>query len=369
MRELNGSPPYNALTHNRKKMNQSRIKRYLTCALMVFALLTSCSNGFIYEDEGDCDPRYRVRFRYDRNMKYADAFAAEVDHVTLNVVDSDGRIVYTCSESGNALKADGYEMVLDKALAPGSYRLQAWCGSGAAPGSGSFAVHDATALHELCCTLLPDPDGTRGAEVEGADGKHVRRSVRNLYHGLTSELLFPDSEGVHAFTVPLTKNTNSVKVMLQHLSGSEIDGNEFDFTITANNARMAHDNSIISTEKTVYHAWSIRNGSGTLAPGGELGGGTFDATVAEFTVGRLMAGEDVRLEAHRISDGKLIFSVNMVNLALLLKSENISSMDNQEFLDRQDDYNFIFFLDANYRWVTCQINILSWTRVWQNSEI
>lgn len=336
-------------------------------ALMV--LTTSCNDSFIYEDEGDCDPRYRVRFSYDWNMKYADAFAAEVDHVTLNVVDSDGRIVYTHSESGEALKSDGYEIVLDKVLAPGHYRLQAWCGSGARPGNGSFAVNQATTLDGLRCTLLPDDETAARADIEGADGKHVRRALNNLYHGLTDELFFPAEEGTHVFKMPLKKNTNSVKVMLQHLSGTELDGNDFDFTITSNNARMDYDNSIISTAETVYHAWDIRNGSGTLAPGEDFDGGTHDATVAEFTIGRLMADEDVRLEARRKSDGQIAFSVDMVNLALLLKSANISSMDDQEFLDRQDDYNFIFFLDSHYRWTQCQVNILSWTFVQNNAEI
>lgn len=44
-------------------------------------------------------------------------------------------------------------------------------------------------------------------------------------------------------------------------------------------------------------------------------------------------------------------------------------MDDQEYLDRLDDYNFIFFLDSNLRWTQVQINILSWTVVYNNTEL
>lgn len=340
---------------------------YRLAALIIASVtLNSCSNSFIYDDEGDCDPHYRVRFRYDWNLKYADAFNSEVDHVCLNVIDTNGKIVYTHRESGQALKDEAFEVNLDGKIAPGNYRLQAWCGKGVEEGNSTFIVHPASTLEELRCTLLPDASRS---DIQGAEGTHVRRALDNLYHGLTDEMVFVDDEGTHSFTVPLMKNTNSVKVVLQHLSGTEIDGNDFDFTITSSNARMDYDNAIIDAEPVTYHAWDIRNGSATTKPEDTEKTETHSATVAEFTVGRLMANEDVRLEARRKSDGHLVFSVNMVDMALLVKSANLASMDNQEFLDRQDDYNFIFFLDSNLRWTQVQINILSWTVVWNNTEV
>ena len=73
--------------------------------------LSSCET--IYDDLAPCRTEYRMKFLYNRNMKFADAFPAEVDHVTLNVIDSEGRIIHTHTESGEALKTEGYEIVLD----------------------------------------------------------------------------------------------------------------------------------------------------------------------------------------------------------------------------------------------------------------
>ena len=82
-------------------------------ALVACVFMVSCTGFFDYE--GDCRVRYLVRFKYDYNMKFADAFRPEVDEVTLHLIDSDGNVVWRKTESGEALKADGYAMNVDVA--------------------------------------------------------------------------------------------------------------------------------------------------------------------------------------------------------------------------------------------------------------
>ena len=49
--------------------------------LVELLLLVSCNNA-IYDDEGDCSVTYHLKFRYDMNMKFADAFTHEVKSVS-----------------------------------------------------------------------------------------------------------------------------------------------------------------------------------------------------------------------------------------------------------------------------------------------
>lgn len=77
------------------------VLRHGLLAVVAFMGLSSCS-GMIFDDEGDCNPYYKVRFRYDMNLKFADAFRNEVNAVTLYAVDGHGNIVWTRSESGAA---------------------------------------------------------------------------------------------------------------------------------------------------------------------------------------------------------------------------------------------------------------------------
>ena len=63
------------------------IKRLLI-ALLAFGPFASCSS-FVYEDESDCTVYYRLKFRYDMNLKFADAFAHEVKSVRLYAFNTD----------------------------------------------------------------------------------------------------------------------------------------------------------------------------------------------------------------------------------------------------------------------------------------
>ena len=54
------------------------------------ATIASCDSVLEF-DEGDCTVEYRVKFKYDYNMKYANAFANEVKTVTLYAFDDQGK--------------------------------------------------------------------------------------------------------------------------------------------------------------------------------------------------------------------------------------------------------------------------------------
>jgi hypothetical protein len=61
---------------------------------MAAAPLVSCDNQ-IFDYEEDCSVTYQVKFKYDMNMKYADAFAHEVTSVNLYAFDPEtGSLVY-----------------------------------------------------------------------------------------------------------------------------------------------------------------------------------------------------------------------------------------------------------------------------------
>lgn len=353
------------------KLNQIITKVGTPLLMAALAVLTTgCDKSFIFDYEGDCDPKYRIRLRYDMNLKFADAFPNEVKAVTLNVVDKDGRIVHTHIESGEALAAEGYEVEVPlEAVTPGEdYSVLAWCGEGALPGSNSFHVpHGSAMATDMNCTLLADPEAR--ADVNSAAGTTVNRYIEPLYHGLTEPVNFPNDEGTHYVTVPLTKNTNTVQVMLQHLSGVPMDENDFEFTITSANAHMAHDNSLQQADPVTYKAWSVRQGladieadnAGTLV--------SVPGVVAEFEVARLTTDDDIRLTITRRSDGSKVLSIPLLSYALIFKGERYRNMDDQEYLDRQDQYNFVFFLDSQYKWVDAIIYINSWKWVRQDAEI
>ena len=336
----------------------------LSLSALAGVTLTSC-NGMIYDDEGDCDPHYKVKFRYDMNMKFADAFSNEVNAVTLYVVDdATGRIVWQKRESGESLRSEGYMMDVD--VTPGRYTLLAWCGEGAGT---HFTIPESDVHTGLTCTL--------GRKRHESGYAYNDEDLNRLYHGRLDAADFPDEQGTHVYTVSLTKDTNVVRVVLQHLSGEPVEYDNFDFRITDNNGALDWDNSLLEDEPMIYHAWSVSGGSASIEnpdvkPASSRSQNQFSAALAELTTSRLVKREktadEPRLTVTR-KDGSNVLSIPLIKTVLLVKGHHNRAMSDQEYLDRQDEYNLVFFLDEGDRWINTTIYINSWQVVLQDAEL
>lgn len=355
-------------------MNISAYTRKVLTGLLVGLTLVAC-DGMIYDDEGDCSVNYRVRFRYDRNMKFADAFAHEVESVTLYLLDEQGNVVWQKTEAGEILASEEYAMTVD--VAPGTYDLLAWCGT---TQKGSFVVPDAQTRQGLTCTL------ERQTAADGSD--YVDEDLDRLFHGYLPDQVFGETEGTYIYTVPLTKDTNNVRVVLQQLSGEPMDKDRFTFLITADNGRMDWNNEPMPDRRVSYYAWHTKSGTAGIETPGSVS--PFSAVIAELTTARLMLRDKttaataapqivpgdklprdnkMRLTVVDNESGDVILTLPLVDYALLVKGENVRDMDDQEFLDRMDEYNLLFVLDEGMRWVSMTIHIHSWKLVLQNTGI
>lgn len=332
---------------------------FLSATVLACGMAVSC-DGLIYDGEGDCSVAYKVRFRYDMNMKYADAFSHEVKRVTLYVLKEDGSIACSKTESGDALAAEDYSMVVD--VPAGRYDLLAWCDAG---DNGSFSVAESASKTGLKCSL-----NTNRAEDGSA---YVDSNLDRLYHGYLSGVDFTADEGTVVATVNLVKNTNHFNIVLQHISGDPIDKSKFSFAITADNSLMDWDNSLIGNDPVSYRAWSVESGSADVeksgAPVTKADASSVNLLTAELTTGRLVKGRQPRLNVTNRESGETVLSVPLIDFALLVKGKYNEAMDDQEYLDRQDDYNMIFFLDDQDRWIKTFIYINSWKVVLQDTEL
>lgn len=321
--------------------------------LSVLFVMTACDG--IYEDEGDCSVHYHVKFRYDMNMKFADAFAHEVNSVTLYVLDEQNNVVWQGSEQGETLAQEGYAMEVD--VAPGSYSLLAWCGLA---GGNSFAVPVSSRKEDLICSLK------REHKLDGT--AYVKEDLNRLYHGYLEKQTFSSEEGTHTFVVPLVKNTNNIRVVLQHLSGEPVDKDKFTFSITDENGVMNWDNKLLSDEPVTYYAWHTDSGTAGIDDVDSRTVSSFSAVIAELTTARLVKEKAPRLKVTN-DKGETVFSIPLIDYALLVKGEYNRRMDDQEYLDRQDEYNMVFFLDEGDRWMDAYIYINSWKVVLQETGI
>lgn len=330
----------------------------VAAAFCAMASLASC-DSWIYEDEGDCEPHYKVKFRYDYNLKYADAFSNEVNAVTLYIVDpATGRVVWRKTESSDTLRSDGYVMDV-VGIKPGNYKLMAWGGDGHI--GDHFTLDDSADDHTLHTCML-----NLGASSRDGNSTAVSdRNLQRLYKDLPAEFSdreFPDRQGTHVHTVRMMKNTNSITVVLQHLSGEPVDPSLFDFTIASANGSMAYDNSLVGSDTITYKPHNTRSGFASGFVPESSAQAQFSAAIADFSVCRLVKGDDMILTITRRSDGGIVARIPVIDYSLMVKGY-YGDMPDQEYLDRQDHYSMVFFIDEGLRWVNSFVYINAWVIV------
>lgn len=331
----------------------------LVAALAVVTSLASCDHA-IYDYEGDCDSHYFVRFKFDYNMNSADAFASEVNAVTLHLIDSNGKVVWQKTESGEKLTQEGYMMEVD--IAPDTYSLLAWCSS---ENPTTFEINNEGQRESLRTRF------NRNVHEDGSHHIEGENDLDRLYHGYKADVEFPAGDGEdYVYLLPLKKDTNHLTVALQQLSGEPIDKNIVKFEITDDNAHLDWDNEPIHGEPVTYHEWhkeTVEADLGTRSVDNQKFGGV----IADLTVSRLMKAHspNAKLKVYRTDTGEVIVSIRLIDALLLVKGEYNKHWDDQEFLDRKDDYNLIFFLDENHRWLDGLIQIESWRVVYQEHSL
>lgn len=355
-------------------MNISKQIHKLTIAVMTLITVglafTSCSTIFDYE--GDCSYTYNVKFEYTKNILDAEAFAGNVTHVSLYAFDVEtGLLAFTATESGDALKAKDYMMQLD--LDSGTYDLLAWCGSAVADNKVIVPEVEVgkTTIEEVDCLI----DRMSSAEHSSC----VLENIGNLFHG-KERVTFTDEPGDQIKIVNLTKNTNSVRIVLQSIQkGQYLSRDDFDFRIQDHNGNMNYDNTLAACEQMTYHAWAISEISADVDAEVDddvhkkiptrAADSTSTAVMAELTIGRLMVENEPKLVVYNKTSEALVLSIPLKDYALMVKGYGYSHWSDQEYLDRQDNFTMTFFLDELGTWIASYVIINDWKIVLQDTEL
>jgi hypothetical protein len=199
----------------------------------------------------------------------------------------------------------------------------------------------------------------------------VDTELTPLFHGMTNlDLPQERTRGVRNYDVHLTKDTNKITIVLEEVNGKEINLDDYEFVIEANNGHLNYDNTLLNDQtRFVYGAWSQQYSAeeydvnDDFAESREGNIHTRTSSVeAELTISRLV---DEELEnrptltiTHKTS-GEQVLSIPIIDYALKVRNNYENVTDNQDFLDRQDEYQMTFFL-SNGTWLNSVIYINSW---------
>ncbi len=320
----------------RKIMNTKgavRRMNYGSCLLLLLVLF-SCTS--IDETLPEC--RLYVRFRYDYNMEFSDAFASQVNRVDVFVFDKDGTFVIKKSEQGETL-GGSYRMPLP--LPAGEYRIAAWAGM-----SDDFEMPEPvagkTTLEELTVRMKREESLVHN------------KALNPLWYGGVQAVSFTGRQE-QTETVSLIKDTNKFRFILQKSGpGEELDINDCLFEIRADNGYYDWNNDLLDDDMISYRPYYLEKVE-------DVG------IVVEMNTMRLLEHKKVYLTLTRKSDGKELMRIDLIPYLLLTKMEG-HNIPAQEYLDRQSEYAIVFFYNPELlNFLSTKIVINGWT-IWLKGE-
>ena len=307
---------------------------YGSCLLLLLVLF-SCTS--IDETLPEC--RLYVRFRYDYNMEFSDAFASQVNRVDVFVFDKDGTFVMKKSEQGETLGGGSYRMPLP--LPVGEYRIAAWAGM-----SDDFEMPEPvagkTTLEELTVRMKREESLVHN------------KALNPLWYGGVQAVSFTGRQE-QTETVSLIKDTNKFRFILQKSGpGEELDINDCLFEVRADNGYYDWNNDLLDDDMISYRPYYLEKVE-------DVG------IVAEMNAMRLLEHKKVYLTLTRKSDGKELMKIDLIPYLLLTKMEG-HNIPAQEYLDRQSEYAIVFFYNPELlNFLSTKIVINGWT-IWLKGE-
>ena len=306
---------------------------YGSCLLLLLVLF-SCTS--IDETLPEC--RLYVRFRYDYNMEFSDAFASQVNRVDVFVFDKDGTFVIKKSEQGETL-GGSYRMPLP--LPAGEYRIAAWAGM-----SDDFEMPEPvagkTTLEELTVRMKREESLVHN------------KALNPLWYGGVQAVSFTGRQE-QTETVSLIKDTNKFRFILQKSGpGEELDINDCLFEIRADNGYYDWNNDLLDDDMISYRPYYLEKVE-------DVG------IVVEMNTMRLLEHKKVYLTLTRKSDGKELMRIDLIPYLLLTKMEG-HNIPAQEYLDRQSEYAIVFFYNPELlNFLSTKIVINGWA-IWLKGE-
>lgn len=326
----------------------------LPAFLMILVMAFTASCNAVFEDLEPCERKVKVRFVYDYNMEFANAFHNQVDCVSVMVYNEEGDHILTQRADRPDTSNENWRMEFD--LPAGKYHLIAFGGIECEGASFHFETDPAKKTRSdlkvnLTRSLLSAPVGN---------------ALHHLYYGdmyLTVPEIGKGPE-VTEDTMYMMKNTNDFRILLAYEDGRPIEETDFEFTITDDNTSFNWDNNLISQGAVNYFPWT----RSTTSAGSTESEQPSMMAYAEISTSRLMSGNESRLEVKRHSDGKKVVSIPLSDMLLILKSERYSWMGDQEFLDRQSVWNLTFILTGDDYWTGTSIIINNWVVRLNNIE-
>ena len=298
------------------------MRPFLLYIISAIALFSSCN--WVNDDLSDCPTGTWLKISYTYNILDVDAASSQVGDITIFAFDKNNKYVDRLDVDSITLH-QGYCMVRVP-FPEGSYHLLLWGGASDRQYRFPYLKAGQTERESLLLSLICDND------------KQMNGKLNGLFYGSLENMTV--SSDYQVWDAPLVKNTNYFSCILQDENNNLLNREDFTFTLEAANGVMDYTNTPSDTEPVYYRPY--RQEVSVLSD-------DIPVIHARLNTLRIMKGDQTTLSIKHIPSGQEILRLPLTQYLLLSKiySYTGDEMDDQEYLDRQDSYTLLFFIQSS----------------------
>lgn len=312
------------------------LRRELKYILLAFLCFSATACSWVKTDTSDCPTGVWLQLEYSYNMLDADAASNHINDAFVVLYDTVGQPQYQFAVTKDVLAANAGRIEL-AGVAEGCYDIVVW--SGASASDYAYSPQMSYADFRL---RLADNSG------------QTSKDLTALFYGKTDSVCVSSRYAVHR--VPMMKDTNRIICLVESESETnEISPDVYSMELVADNTVLDAGNHIVPSTPTTYLPYSAES---DVINDPDLG----ERHVARFGIStmRLMADDNARLVLRLKDTGFEVFNIPLcqyIAQVASLSEINGRPLGVQEYLDRQDQFTFVFCLSsASNAIIRCKVN-------------
>ena len=298
------------------------MRSFLLHIICIVALFSSCD--WVNDDLSDCPTGTWLKISYTYNILNVDAASTQVGDITILAFDKNDKYVDRLDVDSITLH-QGYCMVR-LPFPEETYHLLIWGGISGYQYQLPNLKAGQTERKSLNISLACD------------NKNQFNRKLNALFHSSLENITI--SEEYQVITAGLVKNTNYFSCILQDENNLPLRQEDFAFTLESTNGVIDYTNTPVGTTPTCYLPYRQEL---------SLTSEQIPIIHARLNTLRIMKGDDTTLSIKHTPSGKTILQLPLTQYLLLSKNypNNIGDISDQEYLDREDSYTLMFFIQSS----------------------
>ena len=298
------------------------MRSFLLHIICIVALFSSCD--WVNDDLSDCPTGTWLKISYTYNILNVDAASTQVGDITILAFDKNDKYVDRLDVDSITLH-QGYCMVR-LPFPEETYHLLIWGGISGYQYQLPNLKAGQTERKSLNISLACD------------NKNQFNRKLNALFHSSLENITI--SEEYQVITAGLVKNTNYFSCILQDENNLPLRQEDFAFTLESTNGVIDYTNTPVGTTPTCYLPYRQEL---------SLTSEQIPIIHARLNTLRIMKGDNTTLSIKHMPSGQIILRLPLTQYLLLSKNypNNIGDISDQEYLDREDSYTLMFFIQSS----------------------